>query len=587
MRYPRSVGPSARASLAACALCLAACGGRKIAGPGPDPGADAGADGDSGGDSDADSDSDSDTDADTDADADSDAGACPAPALPPTAAILEPVEGQRDVVPSDLVIVTAPLANVEPGAVVASRYEIWTENGGERDQLVWHADVADEALLRRVSLADGSFEPGTEGLGEWEDYLIRAAYGDSCGDLGDWSAERRFRTDDGSRWWFAPDEVRTVELEIPPDSWDAINSEAFPPGCVQFGRSYHAGSLIADDQRFDGVGIRIKGGCGSSRDLSGKASFKVSLSWDDPAVEGCPEERRLHGLKTLTLNNSVQDWTSEHERMGYRFYREAGVPAPRAAHVNLRVNGELWGLYVHVESIDRRFLSRWFPSNDGMMYEGAYWCDLVPENVPAQIDDWSCFQREFRSGPCDVEDPDRDPTDWELLRTFTTQIRDLPEGQFYPEISELFDFDRFMSMWAVEGVLAHWDAYSFFIINNYRVYHDPTTDLWTMIPWGIDQTFRGDLDPWETGAVLVQRCLSEPDCEADFAARQAQMADLFEALAFADEAGSIHDLIAGHVAADPRREYSEADWEWAVVELVGWISGRPDRVREIVGTHGY
>src|SRR6185436_17476366 len=103
--------------------------------------------------------------------------------------------------------------------------------------------------------------------------------------------------------------------------------------------------------------------------------------------------------------------------LGYEVYRAAGVPAPRLAHVEVWVNGELWGVYQNVETPNRRFLSRWFEDNDGMMYEGAYWCDLVPENVPQNLDDWSCFQREFSQGPCD--DPpaaDDDPTDWELLR---------------------------------------------------------------------------------------------------------------------------------------------------------------------------
>mgnify|MGYP001084450630 CR=1 FL=1 len=45
-------------------------------------------------------------------------------------------------------------------------------------------------------------------------------------------------------------------------------------------------------------------------------------------------------------------------------------------------------------------------------------------------------------------------------------------------------------------MISHWDAYEFSIHNNYRVYHDPSTDTWSMIPTGIDQTFGGDQDPW-------------------------------------------------------------------------------------------
>jgi hypothetical protein len=223
-----------------------------------------------------------------------------------------------------------------------------------------------------------------------------------------------------------------------------------------------------------------------------------------------------------------------------------------------------------------------------MMYEGANWCDHITGKVPHNPDDWSCFQREFDSGgPCDEVDPDIEPTDWEALRTLTEQIAGLADGAFYPEVEAFFDFDRFLSMWAVEGVLAHWDGYSFTIVNNYRVYHERTSGLWTMMPWGIDQTFAGDLDPWETSAGLVARCLAEPDCEAAFAARQAEMATLFDSLDFVTEAETIHALISDSVAADPRREYDFSDWQSWHDDMLGWIAWRSGRVREILASHGF
>ena len=34
----------------------------------------------------------------------------------------------------------------------------------------------------------------------------------------------------------------------------------------------------------------------------------------------------------------------------------------------------------------------------------------------------------------------------------------------YPEIEAVFDFDEFLSMWAVDAAIQHWDAYSFTIM---------------------------------------------------------------------------------------------------------------------------
>ena len=161
----------------------------------------------------------------------------------------------------------------------------------------------------------------------------------------------------------------------------------------------------------------------------------------------------MHGLKHLTLNNMVQDPSFERERLAYQLYRGFGVPAPRAAHVRLRVNGADWGLYLHLESFDRRFLARWFPSNDGMMYEGGPFCDLVPEMIPPGPSE-DCFDMEFSTDACDSPSPDQDPTDWELLRELAAQIAALPAGGFYPEVEAFFDFDEFLASFAITALLS-------------------------------------------------------------------------------------------------------------------------------------
>ncbi len=538
---------------------------------------------------------DSDVDADTDADADSDGDCNPAVETEPPAApsILDPASGRIDVVPDQLVIRASAFSDPDGDAHAESEAEIWIAPGGERLERVWQA--TNQERLTEFILADGEFEGLAAGVGlaEWADHVVRVRYRDDTGSCDAWSAwsdERLFRTDDGSSHFFGNEVVRRFDIEIPPSSWDDINSEAYPGGCVQYRRNYYMGALVYEGERFDGVGVRLKGGCGSSRNLDGKSSFKINLNWDDPDVPGCPEERRLHGLSRFTLNNGVQDWTQEHEALGYAVYREMDVPSPRVGHAQVYVNGVYYGVYVHVETIDRRFLRRWFENNDGMMYEGAYWCDLLPWNVPNDLDEWSCFDREFSEDVCDEPDPDAEPTDWELLRQLTLDIQDIPPGGFYGQqgdITEIFDFDRFLSMWAVDGMLAHWDAYSFHILNNYRVYHDPDSGLWTMMPWGIDQTFRGDLDPWSTDAVIIRRCLQETDCEDAFAQRLQEVSDTYESMELQADAQRMYDVVAPLLRDDPRKEYDNGAYGAAYRELVDFIPWRPLRVGEILASHGF
>jgi len=514
--------------------------------------------------------------------------ACPDDAPPAAPSIVEPADGRIDVIGDDLVITASAFADPDPGdALGTMAVEIWTIDDGEPSERVWSAQVAGTST---VTLADGSFDTDTA-LGEWTDYLIRARYSDDhaeCSAYGSWSDFLGFRTDDGSTALFDESVVRDFYLDIAPQSWNAIDAQAYPPGCVPFQREYYTGTLRYEDQVFEGVGIKTKGGCGSSRGLDGKASFKVNLEWDDPDAPGCPEERRLLGEKSFTFNNGVQDSTASHERLGYALFRELGIPAPRAASVRIFVNDELWGLYTHVEGIDRRFLSRWFASKAGMLYEGTYWCDLIAQNIGAGNDDDSyCLTREFSPDACTAADPDGDPLDYSRLHELIDQVETLANDDFYPAIEDTVDWDRFLTTWAIESVLAHWDNYGFHIQNNYRVYHDPTSAHWTLISTGIDQTFGDDLDPFDVGGVLAVQCLADTACEAAYAARLAEVTDAFASFGYEERADAIFDQLSPFVQDDPRREYSYADFV-NQHDTLGWfIEQRPARMAEWLAAYGF
>jgi CotH kinase protein len=513
---------------------------------------------------------------------------------PAAPVITSPAAGRIDVVPAALTLTLAPFVDVDGHAHARTAIEIWRVRGGVPDERVW-SFISDTAATS-ATLADGVYENDALALGTleaWEDHAVRARVSDTSGACDPWSAwspDLPFRTDDGSSALFDPAVIRVIDVTLSQQTLDALNAEAYPPDCVRFPRSYRAGAVTVDGQTFEGVGVRIKGGCGSSRDFSQKPSLKINLSWDDPDVDGCPEGRRFLGQRTLTLNNGVQDPSAKHEMMGYRLYRAAGVPAPRVAHAWVRVNGQDYGLYQLVETIDRRFLSRFFENNDGMMYEAAYWCDLLAENVPTEeTESASCFEREFTPNVCDGETQvGADPMTWQPLHDFVADL-DVLAGDYYPSVRDRVAFDTLLSMWAVDAVIAHWDGYGYIIINNYRVYHDPSSDLWSILPWGIDQTFEmgGDLNPWDATARLITSCMNDPECDAQFAARLAEVVTLFESMDFASESAALHERLAPYVEADPRKEYTTSDWHQRQQDLLGWIAWRPGRVRELLTDRGY
>jgi hypothetical protein len=376
---------------------------------------------------------------------------------------------------------------------------------------------------------------------------------------------------DPSDEMFNPAVIGEVRLEIPPSSWAAIDDEALS-GCAPMHRSYHRGGVTIGATNFPGAGIRAKGGCGSSRTLDEKAAFKANLSWDDPAVEGCAESRKYKGLKKFTFNNQVEDASYTHERIGYDFFRKLGVPVPRAAPARVYVNDELWGLYLNLETIDRRFLARHFDSRKGMLYEGDYGCDIGEE---------ACFEEKFDTDACDGPREGYDPTDKTPLRELHARLAQIPNDEFYPAIERVFDFDNYLTMWAASTLMGYWDGYPS-DPNNYRIYHDPTDDRWNLIPTGIDQLFEKNVDPFKPVGLLSVRCLADDDCEAAFRNRLAAVIDQFEAGNYAAMARSIAKQIQTDVEADPRKEITVDEWRAAVDSTVEYIRRRPGELRELL-----
>jgi spore coat protein CotH len=508
-------------------------------------------------------------------------------AAPEAPSILQPLAGAVGIEPSDFTIAASAFVDVDGDALGSSEFELWRVRNGELASLVWHATPG--SAVSALRLSDGAFVgAGASGLAPWTSYAVRARYGDAnaCPRLGEWSAPAEFRTDDGSAMLFDPELVRRFDLTIPPESFAAINAEAIPPGCQVYDRHTYPASLSFEGQTFDDIGLHAKGGCGAARDLSGKAGFKANLSWDDPAVPGCPAERRLFGESKLTFNNGVQDVTLAHEALGYAYFRALGLPAPRLVHVRLYVNGEYWGVYLNFETLDRRFLRRWFVSQRGMMYEGSYQCDLVPENLPPTDDTTTCLQPGFDASPCNTVEPGDDPLGYDMARQLVAKIQALPPGGFYPAVASFFEFDRFLLQWAADSVIGHWDSYEDWGRGNYRVYHDPATDKWSMIETDIDLAFVDDNDPWKIKAILAERCLSEPACEAAFDQKLQVAVDRFEAMDLAAEAERIHDRILPYVTLDPRKSYDMPTFEADSQALQAWIKARPAFMRERLRLHG-
>jgi hypothetical protein len=126
----------------------------------------------------------------------------------------------------------------------------------------------------------------------------------------------------------------------------------------------------------------------------------------------------------------------------------------------------------------------------------------------------------------------------------------------------------YLTFAATEIYLGHWDGYAM-SANNYAVYHNPTDDMWTLIPWGLDQLFEhespfgglmeGPGPVWLRGGRIHQLCFRSDTCRSQLARAVADLLDRvveMDLQGLAEEAIALvagHTLIEASAYGDPNR----------------------------------
>ena len=279
--------------------------------------------------------------------------------------------------------------------------------------------------------------------------------------------------------YFALDRVLDISIEIAVEDWDTLRHQTRTLEDVfaeieRYGLSrpfadiytWFGATVTVDGEAHADVGVRKKGFVGSQSDTKPALKLRFDKYTDGQSLGGVMER--------MTLNNSVQDRSMVNTCLSYRVFAAAGSPAPRCNFATVSVNGKDLGLYVHVEEIKAPFLSRHFASAEGNLYEGTV----------------SDFTPTYR-GTIEKK-TNTDAADWSDIDAVVAALQD-PSDAGLEALGEIVDLDRFLSFWATEVLVGHWDGYAG-DRNNYWFYREPD-GRFVFMPWGADGTFHLEDDP--------------------------------------------------------------------------------------------
>lgn len=283
--------------------------------------------------------------------------------------------------------------------------------------------------------------------------------------------------------------LRTFELKL--SERDLAILDADPTA-----EKYVPGTLVFEGKEYGPVGIRYKGSIGgwifcvanstpeNPTNVGGaktcpKLSMKISFNEYD-------SKGRFFGVKKLMFHAMNNDSSLMRERLGYWLYRKMGIPAPRAVHVRLLINGKYQGVFLNVESLDDRFTKSHFNDKDGNLYKEIWPTSIEGFTAPLTPERW-------KSGL--ETNADKNPS-FDKALAFGRAVmqgdgdaraRALQNGMSIANIARYIAVDR---------AIGHDDGPSHFycidgrcLNHNFYLYEEEKASRFWLIPWDLDSSF--------------------------------------------------------------------------------------------------
>lgn len=343
--------------------------------------------------------------------------------------------------------------------------------------------------------------------------------------------------------FYSPDQVQQVHLTIDPG--DLRRMTAALPERIQVPVSFRWRDILIDR-----ASVQFKGNSSSNPRQAHKRSFLVKF----------PENRRFLGLRQVSFDNAIQFGSLFSEPIITSILRDHGMPAHRANHARLYLNGEYRGVYVNVERIDEVFLASHLPDPQGSLFK----VDLggPGSNLQYLGDRPDLYSQAFE--PKNRAAKNRPDS----LVDFIRRVNQTGPGEFPRVLESVFESDDFLRTTAVMLFAGAFDQLTGWNPHNYFLYHDSTRNRWRYLPWDLDvgfcETAFGKirvLDDWHaawpaprTGPPnpLLERIIADPGLLKKYRAEARKILDSsFQPEKLCKVFDTMHALLRGDLKTDP------------------------------------
>lgn len=361
---------------------------------------------------------------------------------------------------------------------------------------------------------------------------------------------------------YAPATVRTLWLEFEHSDWEA-ELEAFHDTDVEV-----PAKLSMDGQAYDPVGVRFRGMSSFAMVPTG---FKRSLAI---SMNAFTKGQRLLGIRSLNLLNAAHDPTLMRTVLALEIARRY-LPAPKANHIRVVINGESWGIYVNSQQVNQDFVKEWFGTA-----EGHWW--KVPGSPGGRGslaylgEDQKSYEPIYELRSKNHPEAYRD-----LIRLCRLLDQSKPET-VEQDLASVLDIDEALRFLALENLLVNNDGY-FLRTSDYYLY-ERKDGRFVIIPHDLNETFNAleggpgmdtkigvELDPLMMAAdpkkPLISKLLAAPRLRKKYLSYLREMAETWLDWNRVGPIVEAHQrTIAQDVGLDPRKLSTSLEFTSGVSE---------------------
>ncbi len=345
--------------------------------------------------------------------------------------------------------------------------------------------------------------------------------------------------------------IPTLKFNFVPEEWENLKRD---------NRRYAECEMVEvgvdgkPDKVYRGVAVKLKGSAGSFQGPDGKPGLTISLNKYKDA-------ERFHGMTKFHLNNGAQDATFLQEAIAGEMGRNAGVPVSRCTHAMVSWNNREPVPYVFKEAFTKEFLSGFFETPEGSLYDGGPVKD-IEENM---------------------EKDQGDLKDRADVKELIAACREGDGPKRWDRLGKILDVDKFISFLAMESLVTHWDGYNF-NRNNYRLFFDAQTKRGTFFLHGMDQTFNDANGQVlrDSGAMVGQAVLSNPEWKAAYRDRVEEIYQtVLKPIDWGARVETLGEKVRAALAAD--KEQQGKDYLPRIKEARGRVEARIAAVGKQLG----